>query len=40
MDIILKSDYIREFISGFIAGISSTFIGHPFDTIKVNYKKN
>ena len=35
MDVILKSDYCREFISGLIAGVSSITIGHPMDTIKV-----
>jgi hypothetical protein len=35
MEIFLKSDYLKEFTSGLIGGITSTFIGHPMDTIKV-----
>jgi len=35
MDTILKSDYRREFIAGFFAGITSQTFGHPMDTIKV-----
>ena len=40
MEDILKSDYARDFISGCLAGVSSTLIGHPMDTIKVNIYSN
>ena len=27
---------MKELIAGALSGIAQTFIGHPFDTIKVN----
>lgn len=39
MDYIYKSEIFKNYISGYISGISAIVISHPIDTIKTNYQE-
>lgn len=32
-------DAAKDYVAGLTAGVATVLVGHPFDTVKVNYMK-